>query len=187
MYSKHVNIFSLLSIFFSSVFRLLWLHCLVTNAQLICLILHPVHIKLQNLCFCSSISSVLFRFTVFFFQHAETLTFKTLSVRVLLNSGCDVNYLGQTACRVEDFLSVSWVSDPKVSEILVLHHVTSLRVKKCTETQANKSYSVIQPFPHTCMCDPCCVVYICFLKNFYSVPGVSQAVSTLISSTRHSL
>lgn len=67
---------------------------------------------------------------IFFSQYAETLTFKTLSVRVLLNPGCDVNYLGQTACCMEDFLPVSWVSDPNVSEILVLHHVTSLRVEK---------------------------------------------------------
>lgn len=91
--------------------------------------MYPVYIKLQNICFYSSIYSI-FSTLLFFFQNTETLTFKTLSVRVLLNSGCDVNYLGQTACCVEDFLSVSWVSDPNVSEILVLHHVTSLRVKK---------------------------------------------------------
>lgn len=50
----------------------------------------------------------------------------------------DVKYLGQAACRMEDFLPVSWVSDPHVSEILVLHHVTSLHVHKHKkDTQIN--------------------------------------------------
>lgn len=58
----------------------------------------------------------------------------------------DVKYLGQAACRVENFLSVSWVSDPDVSEILVLHHVTSLHVHKRKETHTNKH---IHTQPHT--------------------------------------
>lgn len=48
----------------------------------------------------------------------------------VLRLSYDVQYLWQATCRMEDFLSMSWVCDPNVSEILVLHHVTSLHMQK---------------------------------------------------------
>lgn len=61
-----------------------------------------------------------------------------LLVSLVLKITYDIKHLGQVACRVEDFLSMSWISDPDVSEILVLHHVTSLHVHKHRrDTQIN--------------------------------------------------
>lgn len=58
----------------------------------------------------------------------------------------DVKYLGQAACRMEDFLPVSGVGDPDVSEVLVLHHVTSLHVHK------HKRQAQINTFTHRRTC-----------------------------------
>lgn len=87
-----------------------------------------------------------FSLIYYFYKHTDILTFFLRQCQSVYSSvqrlSYEFKYLGQAARRMEDFLSVSWVSDPNVSEILVLHHVTSLHVQK------RKRHTQINTFTH---------------------------------------